>query len=253
MENKRSSWGSNLGFLMAAVGSAVGLGNIWGFPYKMGRSGGFTFLLIYLLLAVFVGLVIMASELALGRKTGLGVVGAYQAVSKKFGWVGWLGVLSPFLIMSFYAVLGGYCIQYMSLNMAELSFNLSDIFGAPLAGGATFGAMLDNPFGCAVFTALFAEAFALVTADIGLVENLRHPNLTWINEMQPVKQGAAVILTMLILMGMLLVPTLLYIFLLSGSDVRLVLGGCAVVFFGLDRLLVHWLRTNGVRRFEELG
>ena len=50
MENKRSSWGSNLGFLMAAVGSAVGLGNIWGFPYKMGRSGGFTFLLIYLLL-----------------------------------------------------------------------------------------------------------------------------------------------------------------------------------------------------------
>ena len=64
-------------------------------------------------------------------------------------------MLSPFLIMSFYAVLGGYCIQYMSLNMAELSFNLSDIFGAPLAGGATFGAMLDNPFGCAVFTALF--------------------------------------------------------------------------------------------------
>lgn len=105
----------------------------------------------------------------------------------------------------------------------------------------------------AVFTALFAAAFALVTADIGLVENLRHPNLTWINEMQPVKQGAAVILTMLILMGMLLVPTLLYIFLLSGSDVRLVLGGCAVVFFGLDRLLVHWLRTSGVRRFEELG
>ena len=155
MENKRSSWGSNLGFIMAAVGSAVGLGNIWGFPYKMGRSGGFTFLLIYLLLAVFVGLVIMASELALGRRTGLGVVGAYQAVSKKFGWIGWLGVLSPFLIMSFYTVLGGYCIQYMSLNMAELSFNLSDIFGAPLAGGATFSAMLDNPFGCAVFTALF--------------------------------------------------------------------------------------------------
>lgn len=52
MENNRSSWGSNLGFLMAAIGSAVGLGNIWGFPYKMGRSGGFTFLIAYLLLAV---------------------------------------------------------------------------------------------------------------------------------------------------------------------------------------------------------
>ena len=155
MENDRGSWGSTFGFIMAAVGSAVGLGNIWGFPYKMGKSGGFAFLLIYLALAVFVGMIIMCSELALGRKTGKGVIAAYQAATKKFAWLGWLGVIAPFLIMSFYSVLGGYCIQYMSLNMAELSFNLSDIFGAPLAGGATFGAMLDNPFGCAVFTALF--------------------------------------------------------------------------------------------------
>ena len=155
MENKRASWGSNLGFIMAAIGSAVGLGNIWGFPYKMGRSGGFTFLLIYILLAVFVGMVIMCSELALGRKTGTGVVGAYRAVSKKFKWVGWLGILSPFLIMSFYTVLGGYCFQYMSLNMAELSFGLSNIFGASIDGSTTFGSMLANPFGCAVFTLLF--------------------------------------------------------------------------------------------------
>ena len=155
MENKRASWGSNLGFIMAAIGSAVGLGNIWGFPYKMGRSGGFTFLIIYILLAVFVGMVIMSSELALGRKTRTGVVGAYRAVSKKFKWVGWLGILSPFLIMSFYSVLGGYCFQYMSLNMAELSFGLSSIFGASIDGATTFGSMLTNPFGCAVFTLLF--------------------------------------------------------------------------------------------------
>ena len=155
MENKRASWGSNLGFIMAAIGSAVGLGNIWGFPYKMGRSGGFTFLIIYILLAVFVGMVIMSSELALGRKTRTGVVGAYRAVSKKFKWVGWLGILSPFLIMSFYSVLGGYCFQYMSLNMAELSFGLSSIFGAAIDGATTFGSMLTNPFGCAVFTLLF--------------------------------------------------------------------------------------------------
>lgn len=100
MENNRSSWGSNLGFLMAAIGSAVGLGNIWGFPYKMGRSGGFTFLIAYLLLAVFVGFVIMTSELALGRKTKLGPVGAYNQISKKFKWIGWLAVIAPFLIMS---------------------------------------------------------------------------------------------------------------------------------------------------------
>ena len=69
MENERGSWGSNIGFLMAAIGSAVGLGNIWGFPYKMGKSGGFAFLVIYLLLAIFVGFSIMMSELAIDRKS----------------------------------------------------------------------------------------------------------------------------------------------------------------------------------------
>ena len=92
MENKRSSFGSNFGFLMAAIGSAVGLGNIWGFPYKMGKSGGFAFLVVYLVLAVIVGLTIMSSELALGRKTGTGVVGAYKAVSS---WVLWSVPLMP--------------------------------------------------------------------------------------------------------------------------------------------------------------
>ena len=155
MENKRGTWGSNLGFILAAVGSAVGLGNIWGFPYKMGKSGGFTFLLVYIVLAVIVGLTVMASELALGRMTGKGVVDAYRAVSKKFKWIGWLGIIAPFLIMSFYSVLGAYCIQYMSLNLAELSFGLSGIFGTTISGGDTFGAMLTNPFGCCVFTLIF--------------------------------------------------------------------------------------------------
>ena len=155
MENDRGSWGSTFGFIMAAVGSAVGLGNIWGFPYKMGKSGGFAFLLIYLALAVFVGMIIMCSELALGRKTGKGVIAAYQAATKKFAWLGWLGVIAPFLIMSFYSVLGGYCIQYTALNMAELSFDLSNSLGGTAGGGAVFTAMLKAPFGAAIFTALF--------------------------------------------------------------------------------------------------
>ena len=155
MENNRGSFGSTFGFLMAAIGSAVGLGNIWGFPYKMGKCGGFTFLIIYIGLAIIVGLTVMASELALGRKTGTGVVGAYKAVSKKFKWVGWLGVIAPFLIMSFYSVLGGYCVQYMCLNLAELGFGLSELFGTTITGSNTFGAMLTNQFGCAIFTMLF--------------------------------------------------------------------------------------------------
>ena len=96
---ERKGFGSNFGFLMAAVGSAVGLGNIWGFPNKMGACGGFTFLIIYLILAVCCGFIVMVGELALGRKTGRGAVGAYQVLSKKFKWLGWLGILSAFLIL----------------------------------------------------------------------------------------------------------------------------------------------------------
>ena len=151
MENQRGSWGSNLGFLMAAIGSAVGLGNIWGFPYKMGKSGGFTFLILYLLLAVFVGFSIMMAELAMGRLTGKGTIGAYHALSGRFKWVGWLAVFSPFVILSFYTVLGGYCIEYMSLNLSNLAFAGAEV----KAGADLFGEMLTNPFGCVMFTFLF--------------------------------------------------------------------------------------------------
>ena len=151
MENNRGNWGSNIGFLLAAVGSAVGLGNIWGFPYKMGRSGGFSFLIVYLLLAAFVGFVIMVGELAMGRKTGKGTIGAYHALSKKFKWVGWLAVFSPFVILSFYSVLGAYCIEYLALNLSNLAFAGAEV----MSGGDLFGAMLTNPFGAWVFTVVF--------------------------------------------------------------------------------------------------
>ena len=150
MNKKRESWGSNIGFLMAAIGSAVGLGNIWGFPYKMGRSGGFTFLVIYIVLGVLVGFTIMMSELAMGRKTGMGVVGAYHTLSKRFGWIGWLAVLSPLLILSFYTVLGGYCLEYMFLNLANLGFSAGSATGSEL-----FNTLRHNQFGSLVFTLLY--------------------------------------------------------------------------------------------------
>jgi len=151
MEQKRDNFGSNLGFLFAAIGSAVGLGNIWGFPYKMGRSGGFTFLIVYLLLGIFVGFVIMMGELAMGRKTGKGTIGAYKELSKKFKWVGWLAVFAPFVIMSFYSVLGAYCMEYLALNLSNLAFAGAEV----KAGADLFVAMLTNPFGALMFTVLF--------------------------------------------------------------------------------------------------
>ena len=159
MENQRGSWGSNIGFLLAAVGSAVGLGNIWGFPYKMGKSGGFTFLLVYLFLAIFVGLIIMCAELALGRKTRKAPIAAYQAVSKKFKWLGWLAVLSPFLIMTFYSVLGGYCIYYIIIN-------LIGIFGG-MPDSSSFGAMLTSiPASIGILVAFMVICYFIVAGGI---------------------------------------------------------------------------------------
>ena len=148
---ERKGFGSNFGFLMAAVGSAVGLGNIWGFPYKMGANGGFTFLLVYIFLGVTCGFIVMISELAMGRKTGKGAVEAYRIVSKKFKWMGWLGILSAFFILFFYCALGGYCIKYVVLNVGDL-FNAG--FGAEAIaaaaegtspGASVFDALIGNP------------------------------------------------------------------------------------------------------------
>ena len=150
---ERKGFGSNFGFLMAAVGSAVGLGNIWGFPNKMGANGGFTFLVIYLILAACCGIIVMVGELALGRKTGRGAVGAYRILSKKFKWLGWLGILSAFLILFFYCALGGYCIKYVVLNVG-------DLFGAGfgsngLTGAEVFGAFMGNQMEAVIYGLIF--------------------------------------------------------------------------------------------------
>ena len=150
---ERKGFGSNFGFLMAAVGSAVGLGNIWGFPNKMGANGGFTFLVIYLILAACCGIIVMVGELALGRKTGRGAVGAYRALSKKFKWLGWLGILSAFLILFFYCALGGYCIKYVVVNVGDL-FGAS--FGSNgLNGAEVFGAFMGNQMEAVIYGLIF--------------------------------------------------------------------------------------------------
>ena len=167
---ERKGFGSNFGFLMAAVGSAVGLGNIWGFPNKMGASGGFTFLIIYLILAVCCGFIVMVGELAIGRKTGKGAVAAYHAISKKFKWMGWMGILSAFLILFFYCALGGYCIKYTVVNIGDL-FNAS--FGSGAAaelavangtsvGAEVFGAFIGNPTEAIIYGLIFVALTMLI-------------------------------------------------------------------------------------------
>ena len=110
--DQRSNFTSKIGFVLAAAGSAVGLGNIWRFPYLAAQHGGGTFLLVYLILAVTFGFALMVAEIAIGRKTGLSAIGAFKALDKRFGFLGVLTSLVPIIILPYYSVIGGWVIKY---------------------------------------------------------------------------------------------------------------------------------------------
>jgi len=113
METKRDTFSGKLGFVFAAAGSAVGLGNLWRFPYLAAKYGGGIFILVYLILAVTLGFTLMITEIAIGRKTGLSAAGAFQKLDKRFGFVGALGCVVPFIITPYYCVIGGWVVKYM--------------------------------------------------------------------------------------------------------------------------------------------
>ena len=116
MEKKRTSFGGSLGFVLAAAGSAVGLGNIWRFPYLAARDGGGLFIVIYIILALTFGYTLLTSEVAIGRKTKQSPLTAYSKLGKK-GW-GFLGVLScvvPMLILPYYSAIGGWLLKYFGV------------------------------------------------------------------------------------------------------------------------------------------
>ena len=112
MEQKRSSFSGKLGFVLAAAGSAVGLGNIWRFPYLAAKYGGGIFLLVYIILAVTFGFSLMCAEIAIGRKTGLSAIGAFGKLHKKYKFIGLLASLVPVLILPYYSVIGGWVTKY---------------------------------------------------------------------------------------------------------------------------------------------
>ncbi len=125
MNNK--GFNSKVGFILASVGSAVGLGNIWSFPYKL-ASGGALFLYIYCMLALLVGVPLLISEMSVGRSSGKGVISAYKNISPKLNFLGVLSVISPCIVMSYYTVIGGLCIRYFIINFksAFLGFSKYD-------------------------------------------------------------------------------------------------------------------------------
>lgn len=159
MEQKRDTFGSNLGFILAAIGSAVGLGNLWGFPYKMGANGGFPFLIIYLVFVIFCGVVVMGVEMVIGRKTGKSPVLALASLGKKYAFVGWFGVISATIISGFYCVLIGYSVRYM-VGFGIQIFGVEGFGG--LVGGDFLGAYTSNVPQVLLYTVITLAATYLI-------------------------------------------------------------------------------------------
>lgn len=112
--SKNKQWASKLGFIMATAGAAIGLGNLWKFPYLMGKNGGFPFLVAYLFFIVLLGLPVMITEMSLGRKTRHDPVQAYADIHPHARIVGIFGVLAAFIILSYYSVIGGWILKYIA-------------------------------------------------------------------------------------------------------------------------------------------
>lgn len=110
---KRSNFTGKIGFVLAAAGSAVGLGNIWRFPYLAAKYGGGIFLLSYIILALTFGFALMIAEIGIGRKTGLSAIEAFKALNKKYSFIGYIGALIPAIILPYYSVIGGWVIKYL--------------------------------------------------------------------------------------------------------------------------------------------
>ena len=112
MEKKASSFSGQIGFVLAAAGSAVGVGNLWRFPYLAAKDGGGLFLLVYLVLVLTFGFTLLTSDIAIGRRTKQSAIRAYETMRPKWKFLGILTFLVPVLIMTYYAVIGGWITKY---------------------------------------------------------------------------------------------------------------------------------------------
>ena len=154
MEEKRSSFTGKIGFVLAAAGSAVGLGNIWRFPYLAAKYGGGVFLLVYVALSITFGFALMIAEIAIGRKTGKSAIEAYTALDKRFSFIGWLGSLVPIIILPYYSVIGGWVLKYF---VGFVSGSASD-----MAADGYFGNYISSVGAPIFWFALFIGVTAIV-------------------------------------------------------------------------------------------
>lgn len=161
MAKERGSFDSRFAAIMAMAGSAIGLGNIWRFPYMVGQNGGAAFILVYLFAALFLCVPIFISESVIGKRTQLGTFGALEALApgSKWKWLGFLTVITPLIILSYYSVVGGWSIEYLFKSLA-LKFTSSDL--AYETHSSIFGGFISSAWGPLICHTLFMAGNAVV-------------------------------------------------------------------------------------------
>ena len=155
--SKRGNFTGNLGFILATAGSAIGLGNLWRFPYLAAKDGGGLFLLIYIILVLTFGYTLMTAEIAIGRKTGVGPLQAYGKMNGKFGFLGWLATAVPSIIFPYYCVIGGWIVNY---GATYISGNANKIYEA--GADRFFEQFIANPITPIVCLFVFMGLSALI-------------------------------------------------------------------------------------------
>lgn len=154
MEKKRSSFTGGIGFVLAAAGSAVGLGNLWRFPYLAAQYGGGIFILVYIVLALTFGFTLLATEIGIGRKTKMSPSIAYKKLHPKFGFIGWLSTIVPMIILPYYCVIGGWVVKYM---ITFLTGN-----GKVAAGDNYFGSFVGGSASPLIYFAIYLGITAII-------------------------------------------------------------------------------------------
>jgi len=154
MKEKRSSFTGSIGFVMAAAGSAVGLGNLWRFPYLAAQYGGGIFILVYLILALTFGFTLLITEISIGRKTKLSSILAYKKLDRRFGFLGYLAGLVPLIILPYYCVIGGWVLKYAVVFLTGQ--------GAKAAQDGYFGNYIGGTAVPLIYFAIFLTATMLV-------------------------------------------------------------------------------------------
>ena len=153
-KKKKGSFTGALGFVLAAAGSAVGVGNIWRFPYLAARDGGGLFIIVYLILVLTFGFTLLTTDIALGRRTGLNAWQAFGSIRPKWGFLGKLTFLVPVIIMTYYSIIGGWVLKYATVYLTGQ--------GAAAAQDGYFGSFITSPVAPIVFMLIFLAITAFV-------------------------------------------------------------------------------------------